>query len=51
MIQEIIDLKHNNCVPRIAVIKLKTLNEIEEEFIMVPTSNRMSSECTQPIDI
>lgn len=50
MMQDIIDLKNNDWVPRNAVIKPKTLQEIEEEFTMVPINNRISSECTQPIE-
>lgn len=50
MIQDIIDLKNNGWVPRNDVIKPKTLNEIEKEFTMAPTNNRMSFKCTQPIE-
>ena len=43
MILDTIDLKNNNWVPRNAVIKPKTLNEIAEEFTMAPTNSGMFS--------
>lgn len=37
-------------MPRNTVIKPKTLKEIEEDFTMVSTNNRMTSAYNQPIE-